>query len=1711
MSGHDGALDALCRRLGIAGAWHDIWGGEHRAPHETRLALLAALGHPAGDDDSAATALAALEESQWRRGLEPVYVVTEGAPELALRLTLPRVLAAHGVRLRLECESGEVREHDAGSEVQPGERRELDGEDWVALCCELALDVAPGYHRLVAEAHADGRSWEAATTVVVAPARCYRPPALEGEARSWGFSAQLYALRSARNWGIGDFTDLLRLVELAARAGAGVVGVSPLHALFPHNPAHASPYSPSSRLFLNTLHLDLEAVEDFAGCEPARARVAEDEFQARLRGLRASEEVRYEEVAAAKAEVLELLYRHFRAHHLERGDARARAFREFQRREGTALRRHALYEALQAHLGERDPQAWGWPAWPAAYRDPDAPAVAAFARTRLEAVEAREYAQWQAREQLERAARRAAELGLAVGLYQDLAVGVDAAGAEVWSGREAFALGARVGAPPDDFNLAGQDWGLPPWRPQRLREDAYAEFVAMLRASMRAAGALRIDHVMGLARQFWIPAGAGAAGGTYVHYPLRELMGVLALESHRNRCMVIGEDLGTVSDEVREALAEFDVLSYRVLLFAKDQAGAFLAPQDYLQRAVVCASTHDLPTLAGFWAGADIELRRELALFPDPARYEEQVVARAEDRARLLIALVREGLLPAGAEAAPSAFPDMSPGLAAAIHRFLARTPCRLLTVQLEDLLGQLEQVNLPGTTEAHPNWRRKLPLELEAWGEEPRVRELLEALREERGEAVAPPERAPGGERAPRRAVVPRATYRLQLGAGAGFDHAAGLVPYLAALGVSHAYCSPYLQARAGSSHGYDICDHARLSADLGGEAAFARFAAALRRHAMSQVMDVVPNHMGVMGDDNAWWLDLLENGPASRYAEYFDVDWSPLKDELRGRVLVPVLGDHYGNVLDAGELRLRFDGEAGTLSVHYHEHRFPLDPRTYPLAIGRDAARLEARLGAGHPALPELESLLTAFANLPPRSDADRLAVAERARDKGIHQARLAALAGAEPDLRAYLEECLREFNGAPDYPPDRALLHGLLEAQAYRLAWWRVAADDINYRRFFDINDLAALRMEREEVFEATHRLVLDLVARGHVTGLRIDHPDGLYDPAAYFRRVQARVAALAGAGAEDEQQPAVWLVAEKILAPGETLPRDWQVHGTTGYEFAALAGGIFVDAEGASGLDRACARFTGRAPDPHEVALGAKHEIMERALAAELNVLSRELSRIAEADPHTRDLTEPTLRRALAEVVACFPVYRTYVTVEGASPRDEACIDRAVGEASRRARAIEASVFDFVREVLLARAAEGKSEALRARVQRFAQRFQQYTAPVTAKGVEDTAHYRHHRLDSLNEVGDEPAHFGTPPEALHEALAARAAHWPHALLATSTHDSKRSQDVRMRLDVLSELPEEWSRRAARWAELNRAHRCERDGEAMPDAEAEYALYQSLLGVWPLEGERDEAARALAPRLAAHAVKAAREDKRRTDWARPDADYEAALTGFVKAILDPARSAAFLDDFLRFQRTVAHAGMFNSLALTLLTLTAPGVPDLYQGNELWRFDLVDPDNRRAVDFARRAQALTALDSALREQGPAALAAELLAAPRDGRIKLYLVRRALALRRERAALFEHGEYRPLAVRGARAGHAFAFARCHQGQVAVTVVPRGNAALLAGGAPAPIGAAVWGDTRVALPPAHGLVDQLTGAAVAAGAGEAPLAALLAGFPVALLAGEPEA
>jgi len=963
-------------------------------------------------------------------------------------------------------------------------------------------------------------------------------------------------------------------------------------------------------------------------------------------------------------------------------------------------------------------------------------------------------------------------------------------------------------------------------------------------------------------------------------------------------------------------------------------------------------------------------------------------------------------------------------------------------------------------------------------------------------------------------RARIPRATYRLQFHRDFDFDAAVRVLPYLAKLGISHVYCSPISRARPGSTHGYDVVAHDEINPELGGAAGYERFSAALRQHGLGQLLDMVPNHMGVLGAENPWWSDVLENGAASAFATYFDIDWDPIDPELYGKVLLPALGEHYGSVLASGQLQLDFERATGRFVVRYFEHVFPLDPGTCARLLAE-----AADVAGDAPARRTLTSLAKGFAELPPRDVAQADELALRRRIVPLRKAALADAARDDAAVYAALSEALARINTQTP----REVLHALLERQAYRLAFWRVAADEINYRRFFDINELAALRVENEAVFEATHGMALDLAASGTVDGLRIDHPDGLHDPAQYFERLQQGYArrkgfALKASDAAGRPHRPLYVVAEKIAAPHESVPETWHVHGTTGYRFAAVAGGVLIDTAARARFDRIWRGFSGVEDDFETLAYQGKRAVMRNALASELTTLATRLLRIARADRGTRDHTFNALRAALAEVAACLPVYRTYI-VDAPSAQDLRYIDWAVAHARKRSPAADASVFDFVRRCVLGEAPRGASAALTESTRRFAMRFQQFTAPVAAKGVEDTAFYRDLRLASLNEVGGDPASFGLTVRAFHGASADRALRWPHTILATSTHDNKRSEDVRSRIDVLSEMPGAWRLALARWRRMNRAPgraaaitSPAAPSAAAPSAADEYLLYQTLLGTWPAGGLDEAALPAYRERISQYMVKAAREAKLHTQWVNPDTAYEAALTGFVSSLLARVRPNPFLADLHEQALGVAWFGALNSLTLMLLKFTSPGVPDLYQGNELMDLSLVDPDNRRPVDFALRERWLADMQADFDDaRAPAALAA-LVAAPHDGRAKLWFSARLLDLRRRAPALFELGDYTPLAARGARASHVVAYRR-RLGEASVLVLAGRLFAQLGQSVghavgQTPVGESTWGDTAIPAPglrDGERLVNALNGETVTVEGGHIRLADAFRTVPAAAL------
>lgn len=932
-------------------------------------------------------------------------------------------------------------------------------------------------------------------------------------------------------------------------------------------------------------------------------------------------------------------------------------------------------------------------------------------------------------------------------------------------------------------------------------------------------------------------------------------------------------------------------------------------------------------------------------------------------------------------------------------------------------------------------------------------------------------------------------ATYRLQMHAGFTLRDARAVLDYLHALGITHLYLSSLVAAKPGSTHGYDVIDHGRLNPELGTIDDLVALASAARERGMGLLLDTVPNHMSV-GGPNAWWQDVLEHGRSGRYADHFDIAWDDHpREPLRGKVLLPILGERYGAALAGGQVRVAF--AQGAFQLQVNDAVLPLDPRSYAAFL---APLVEAMPADDNPVNNEFRSILTSIRNLPPHDDTAR--AAERWDETVAIKRRLAAVAEHNPDVSEAIVARVAEVSASAEE------LDHLIEAQAYRPCYWRVASDEINYRRFFDVNDLAALATERENVFADVHRLTFQWLADGLADGLRIDHVDGLFDPRQYLERLQvgyrmARAEKLLAEHPESypgltwtEARPqlverfteaperSLTVVVEKILGPRERLPDDWATDGTTGYEFANVVGGLFVDPAGERPLTAAYQRFTERIQPFHELVYQCKFLVLQSSLTSELHVLAGHLDRLAQANRWNRDFTLNGLRHALREVIACFPVYRSYVT-NSVSPADRDMVQRAIRAARRRNPSMGDEVFGFIRDTLLLRHPTPNDPVAQ---ERFVGKFQQLTAPVMAKGFEDTALYRDARLIALNEVGGHPARFGLAPAEVHAFLQTRE---PGGLSPLSTHDTKRSEDVRARIAVVAELAEEFGKHVERWAALNEPLRIELDGGVIaPDRNEEWLLYQSLLGAWPVDGLNPT----FVDRMCQYMTKVLREAKVNSSWLNPDAAYDEAVAQFIRHILDRDLSAEFLDHFATFEERVRQVGQINSLAQTLIRCTAPGVPDTYQGTEFWDDSLVDPDNRRPVDFAARADALRELDGGH------------FSDPR--RTKLLVMSRALRLRRSRPALFRDGSYVPLPILGPLAEHAFAFARMQASDAVLVVVPRCIAKLRGDDSFA------WGETAVELPETlqgREWASALTGVHTTDRDGRLPLRELFALLPVACL------
>jgi len=873
----------------------------------------------------------------------------------------------------------------------------------------------------------------------------------------------------------------------------------------------------------------------------------------------------------------------------------------------------------------------------------------------------------------------------------------------------------------------------------------------------------------------------------------------------------------------------------------------------------------------------------------------------------------------------------------------------------------------------------------------------------------------------------IPTATYRLQFNRHFTFKDATKIIPYLQRLGISDIYSSPFFRSRPDSDHGYDVSNHNELNRAIGSREEFDAMAAKLKEFSLGQIADFVPNHMGIIDPQNEWWMDVLENGPSSRFAPFFDIDWDPLKEQLQNKVLLPVLGDQYGRVLERGEFHLRF--KEGAFCLTYYDWVFPLNPRTYKFILRIALEKLSQY--SDEDMYLDLESILTAAEYLPNRNEIEEEKVRERAREKEVIKRRILRLCAECPQVEDAIELAIKHLEGRVGDPHSFDKLNELLDAQAYRLSYWRVAAEEINYRRFFDVNELAAIRVENPIVFDTIHKLLFELLKEGSVTGLRIDHVDGLFNPRQYLTSLQERYSGFRHTDPSDSG-PELYLIVEKILNEEERLRSDWPVFGTTGYDFTTDLTQVLVDSTHSEQFSKIYRDYIERYVHFESLVYEKKKLVMDVMLASDIEALGHMLSDVSERDRLHRDFTFDSLSTVVRELIACFPVYRTYITTEsGVSEIDRQVILRAVRAAKRRNPAIDVSIFDFLRDILLLQKFEHFTDETRQLQLDFVLKFQQCTGPIMAKGLEDTAFYIFNRLVALNEVGGTPQFFGMSLERFHEKNRARLAETPHTLLASTTHDTKRSEDVRARIAVLSEIPGEWQNWIYEWRKLNSGRKQNVDGESAPNANEEYLLYQTLLGTWPLSSEAVD--KTYLERMQRYLIKAIKEAKVNSSWIQPNEEWENAVTGFIANILEA--NHPFRAQFEPAAKRISWHGMLNSMTQTILKLTAPGVPDIYQGSELWDLSLVDPDNRRPVDYAHRAKILEEIENEKAES--------LCESWQDGRIKMFVTRRLLHLRRTAPLLFQKGSYASFYGDGEFADCCISFSRELNSQRILVIAPR--------------------------------------------------------------------
>ncbi len=930
----------------------------------------------------------------------------------------------------------------------------------------------------------------------------------------------------------------------------------------------------------------------------------------------------------------------------------------------------------------------------------------------------------------------------------------------------------------------------------------------------------------------------------------------------------------------------------------------------------------------------------------------------------------------------------------------------------------------------------------------------------------------------------IPSATYRIQFNPPFGFKNAKRIIPYLTELGISDVYASPIFKARKGSTHGYDVVDPNQLNPELGGMEDFEGLTEELKNYGMGWIQDIIPNHMAY-DYENQMLMDVLENGESSEYFHFFDIEWNHPYESIRGRLLAPFLGRFYGESLEDGEIQLKYDDTG--LTINYYNLRFPLKIESYVNVFTHKLSTLKKKLGDDHPDFTKLLGILYVLKTLPSREE-----INERYDQTRFVKRMLWELYTKNQEIKRFVDENIETFNGEKGNPESFNLLDNLLSEQLFRLSFWKVATEEINYRRFFNINELISLRIEDEDVFNHTHSLIFKLVEEEKISGLRVDHIDGLYDPTDYLKKLR-------------EKAGEIYIVVEKILDPEEELPSYWPVQGTTGYDFLNYVNSIFCERKNERKFDKIYSGFTGFKASYGDLVCEKKRLIIGKHMAGDVDNLAHLMKGISSRYRHGGDITLYGLKRAIVEVMTLFPVYRPYISAEVFSETDRSYVKEAVKKAAQSNPGLLYEL-NFIERFLLLKSRDYLAEEEKKQWVHFVMKFQQFTGPLMAKGFEDTILYIYNRLLSLNEVGGNPSKFGISLEKFHSLNKKRVSSWPHSLTTTSTHDTKRGEDIRARINVLSEIPQEWDSNIKRWGKINRRKKRAVNGRNVPDRNDEYFFYQTLIGAFPFDATEYPT---FIERLKNYIIKAVREAKVHTAWLKPDEDYEDAYISFVEEILQPSEENQFLKEFVPFQKKVAYYGIFNSLSQTLIKITSPGVPEFYQGTELWDLNLVDPDNRRPVDFEKRRSFLRDISSKI-ETDVLSLITKLFSSKEDGRLKLFMIYRALQAKNENSEVFQNGVYIPIEVRGTFKDHIVAFARNYGNTWVVTIAPRLLTTLIKEGE-LPLGQHVWDNTHIILPEgAPFLWKDAIATQLIEGGKILPMSEVLKHFPVALLMSKEE-